>query len=165
MNPILPWYVAGPLIGLIVPLLLLLREKQFGISSSYRYVLSGPFKRVSYFNYDAKKDSWQLHFCIGLIVSGLVVTYFIPSWKPEGRALEGGSTWQEIAVSVYEWKNCIQFFIGGLLVGFGARYANGCTAGHCIMGVSQWATSSLVATVSFFVGGWLASNFLIELIF
>lgn len=166
MSPILPWYIAGPLIGLIVPLLLVFHEKQFGISSSYRYLLSGLFAKVPYFNYDRKKDSWQLHFCIGLVISGVLVTVVFPDLQPLASTLSSSNAdWNFAAISVYDWSNAVQFFIGGTLVGFGARYANGCTAGHCIMGVSQLAASSLVATASFFIGGWFTSNFILTFIF
>jgi uncharacterized membrane protein YedE/YeeE len=68
-------------------------------------------------------------------------------------------------MNIYDVKNGLQFFLGGILVGFGARYANGCSAGHCIMGVSQFATSSILATVSFFIGGLIGSFFINPLIF
>jgi hypothetical protein len=76
MNEPLPWYVAGPLLGLMVPLLLILKEKQFGISSSYQYLLSLLSTRISYFNYDRRQDQWQVFFAIGLILSGFVAIQF-----------------------------------------------------------------------------------------
>ena len=70
-----------------------------------------------------------------------------------------------VAQSIYDVKNALQFFIGGILVGFGTRYANGCTAGHCIMGVSQFALSSILATIAFFVGGLIGSLFIVPAIY
>ena len=70
-NEPLAWYIAGPLIGLIVPLLLILKEKQFGISSSYRFLISGLTKKPGYFNYNREHDAWQFYFVIGLILTGV----------------------------------------------------------------------------------------------
>ncbi|MDZ7852586.1 MAG: YeeE/YedE thiosulfate transporter family protein [Halomonas sp.] len=55
-------------------------------------------------------------------------------------------------------RNLIMLLGGGFLVGFGTRYGNGCTSGHAIMGLSLLSFGSLVATVSFFLGGLLVSN-------
>ena len=163
MNTPLPWYIAGPLIGLIVPLLLLLREKQLGISSSYRFLGSFFLKRFDYFNYNRKSDSWQIVFAIGLVLSGVFFKFF--NSNPIVQEPEEGYYYQLIHSSIYSLEYGVQFFVGGILVGFGARYANGCTAGHCIMGVSQFATSSIVATVAFFVGGLIVSLFINPFIF
>ena len=70
-NEPLAWYIAGPLIGLIVPLLLLLKEKQFGISSTYRFLISSFTKKIGYFNYNREQDAWQVYFAIGLVLTGL----------------------------------------------------------------------------------------------
>lgn len=158
MNAPLPWFIAGPLIGLIVPALLLLREKQFGISSSYRFVGAVIFPKINYFNYQKNDDRWQIQFAIGLILSGFLAykifgDQFIYPIYPD-------SDLNDPVKSVYDLSNALQFFTGGILVGFGARYANGCTAGHCIMGISQFAKSSIVATISFFIGGMIASFFI-----
>jgi uncharacterized membrane protein YedE/YeeE len=163
MNNLLPWYIAGPLIGLIVPLLLLLREKQFGISSSYRFLLSNFFSKLNYFNYNKLTDRWQFHFAIGLILAGISAKYF-------GSSILNYSDIQSTkyaltANTIYSENNILYFFIGGFFVGFGARYANGCTAGHCIMGVSQFSISSIIATVCFFIGGLIASYGIIPFIF
>ena len=162
MQPLLPWYIAGPLIGLIVPLLLLLREKQFGISSSYRFIGSKLFKKINYFNYKSESDKWQFHFAIGLILAGLTALYL--NFDPQ-QAINSSKQYTEIASTIYSDHNITYFFFGGIIVGFGARYANGCTAGHCIMGVAQFSLSSIVATVSFFIGGLIASYLLIPNLF
>jgi hypothetical protein len=163
MKEPLAWYIAGPLLGLMVPLLLILKEKQFGISSSYRYLLSFLPSKISYFNYDRRADQWQLFFALGLIFSGFAAIQFfgfsdamveLPSKKYEIQYTE-----------IFDISNALQFFVGGILVGFGARYANGCTAGHCIMGVSQFALSSIIATICFFIGGLIGSFFVVPGIF
>ena len=75
-DPLIPWYVAGPLIGLIVPTLLIVREKQFGLSSSYRAILSRFLGRVPYFNYSFKTDLYQIQLVFGVFIAGLV-SHFI----------------------------------------------------------------------------------------
>jgi uncharacterized membrane protein YedE/YeeE len=163
MKEPLAWYIAGPLIGLIVPALLILREKQFGISSSYRYILSFIPSKISYFNYKREQDQWQLHFAIGLVLSALAATQLF-GFSDAFISLPI-KKYEIVAQSIYDVKNALQFFIGGILVGFGARYANGCTAGHCIMGVSQFALSSILATIAFFVGGLIGSLLIVPAIY
>jgi len=163
MNSPLPWFIAGPLIGLIVPALLFLREKQFGISSSYRFMGGVLLPKIKYFNYNKDADRWQLQFAIGLILSGLVAGQFFNGF--DAVIVDPTEDYQKIALNIYDIKNALQFFIGGILVGFGARYANGCTAGHCIMGVSQFAFSSILATIAFFIGGLIGSFFINPYIF
>jgi len=163
MKEPLAWYIAGPLIGLMVPLLLLLRGKQFGISSSYRYLISILPVKVPYFKYERQIDSHQVIFALGLILSGILASNFsIPVvYKP----IIPSSGWQEISIDIYSLSNGLQFLLGGILVGFGSRYANGCTAGHCIMGVSQFSVASIVSTVAFFVGGLIGTFFINPFIF
>jgi uncharacterized membrane protein YedE/YeeE len=163
MKEPLAWYIAGPLIGLIVPALLILREKQFGISSSYRYILSFIPTKINYFNYNREQDQWQLHFAIGLVLSALAATKLFGF--SDALVSLPIKKYEIVAQSIYDVKNAFQFFVGGILVGFGARYANGCTAGHCIMGVSQFALSSILATIAFFVGGLIGSLLIVPSIY
>jgi len=163
MTSPLPWFIAGPLIGLIVPALLVLREKQFGISSSYRFLGGVLLPKLKYFNYNKDSDRWQIQFAIGLVFSGFAVSHIFES--VDQLTTEPVHQYEKIAVSIYDIKNGLQLFLGGILVGFGARYANGCTAGHCIMGVSQFASSSIIATIAFFVGGLIGSFLIIPYIF
>jgi len=163
MKEPLAWYIAGPLLGLMVPILLILREKQFGISSSYRYILSFIPSKIDYFNYERRADQWQLIFLFGLILSGFAT---IQLFGISDALIELPLKKYEIQYSdLFQMKNGLQFFVGGILVGFGARYANGCTAGHCIMGVSQFALSSILATICFFIGGLIGSFFVVPHIF
>ena len=158
MDFVLPWYVAGPLIGLIIPLLLVLNEKQFGVSSSLRVVVSFFTPKVNYFRYNRKKDYWQLYFGIGVILVSILIVLLDVSPSPQ---IDSELSFAGIATSVYSLQSWPFFLIGGALIGFGARYAGGCTAGHCVMGNSLLSTSSLVSTVSFFVGGLIVSHFVI----
>lgn len=164
MNAPLAWYIAGPLLGLTVPALLIIREKQLGISSSYRFLGAGFFSGLNYFKYDREQDRWQVHFAVGLILSGLAASQLF-GISMEVNTLIPEFEYQRVATTIYTTENALQFFLGGILVGFGARYANGCTAGHCIMGVSQFAFSSILATFAFFIGGLLGTHFINPLIY
>lgn len=163
MGLVLPWYIAGPLIGLIVPVLLLLKEKQFGVSSSYRFIGSKLFKKLDYFNYNSQTDLWQFQFAVGVILSGIVAVFWDSSADISFE--ESFTSYGIIFNQIYNSKNILYFFISGLFVGFGSRYANGCTAGHCIMGISQFSVSSLIATVCFFIGGLFITYFVIPFLF
>jgi len=158
MEP-LAWYIAGPLIGITVPTLLLLREKQLGVSSSFRVYGSFLLPGVKYFGYDRGKDLWQVWFTTGILLSSAVIfettNLGVPNIDPAGYG----------AADPYQLSFIPVFFTGSLLIGFGARYANGCTAGHCIMGNAQFALSSLITTICFFIGGLLATYFIVPQLF
>ena len=62
-------------------------------------------------------------------------------------------------------KGLILLIIGGLLVGFGTRYAGGCTSGHAITGLSSLQKPSLIAVIGFFIGGLIMTNFILPIIF
>lgn len=158
----LPWYIAGPLIGLIVPVLLIVRRKQFGISSSFRVMGSWIFPRMEYFRGAKEKDLWQVHFVLGIALVSLLFFYFTGIPHPEKQVTSVYSTRAE---SIYDLASWPIFLLGGLLVGFGARYADGCTAGHCIMGNAQFSKASFLTTLAFFGGGLLATYFLLPLFF
>lgn len=153
----LAWYIAGPLIGLIVPILLLVKEKQFGVSSSYRFIWAKINKKQEYFNYNEESDRWQFHFVLGLIATGLIYS----SFGYDSNLI--ATTTLNSNLNFYSLNNWIIFLLGGVFIGFGSRYANGCTAGHCIMGLSQFSVASLVATFAFFVGGIIATYIVLPL--
>jgi len=157
----LPWYVAGPLIGLMIPLVLILREKQLGVSSAFEYVGSLIFPKFSYFRYMNQKDAWQLHFVLGIFLSAIVL---LSTESMETVAIDTSTVYGKESVEIYSASNWLLFLTGGFLVGFGARYADGCTAGHCIMGNALLTPSSLVTTISFFAGGLFVSHFVLPFI-
>lgn len=159
MEP-LAWYIAGPLIGITVPLLLIFKEKQLGVSSSFRVIGATLFPNWSYFRYDREKDYWQVFFALGLILAALLMFQLTGVGDPEV-----GESATYVTSAVYIPENSWIFFLGAFFLGFGARYADGCTAGHCIMGNSQFAPSSLLTTISFFVGGLIASYWIVPKLF
>lgn len=180
INQPWPWYVAGPLLGLIVPTLLLIGNKTFGISSSLRHVCAACFPaNVKFFQYDWKREVWNLFFVGGIILGALLTTFLMPNIggvhvDPELAAELGkyGITdysgmipsqlfsWQ----SLFSLRGLIMIVGGGFLVGFGSRYAGGCTSGHAISGIANMQGPSLIATCCFMVGGLLMSNAILPLI-
>ncbi|WMJ73981.1 YeeE/YedE thiosulfate transporter family protein [Cytophagaceae bacterium ABcell3] len=175
-----PWYVAGPLIGLVVPLLLILGNKSFGISSSLRHICAACMPaNIPFFKYNWKKEVWNLFFVTGILLGGvLTATFFYnpdpvninPSLAEELQAYGITSYQNLVPEDLFNWntlfslKGFLLMVVGGFLVGFGTRYAGGCTSGHAIMGLSTLQYPSLIATVSFMAGGFLMANIILPLI-
>ncbi len=175
-----PWYVAGPLIGLTVPALLIIGNKSFGISSSLRHVCASCMPaNIPFFKYDWKKEVWNLFFVFGIFLGGAIAINLLSNPNPVevnpklATELAGyGITnfnnlvpqdiinWQ----SLFTLKGFIVMIIGGFLVGFGTRYAGGCTSGHAIMGLSNLQLPSLIATISFMIGGFIMANLILPFI-
>jgi uncharacterized membrane protein YedE/YeeE len=173
-----PWYVAGPMIGLTVPALLILGNKTFGVSSSLRHVCAMCIPSgIPFFTYNWRKETWNLVFVLGILIGGFIATSFISN--PNEIVIASG-TQQELAAlgitdfsglmptdifsweNLFTWKGLLFLVFGGFLVGFGTRYAGGCTSGHAIMGISSLQWPSLVATISFMIGGFLMTHLLLE---
>jgi uncharacterized membrane protein YedE/YeeE len=176
-----PWYVAGPLIGLTVPTLLLIGNKSFGISSSLRHICAACLPaNISFFNYNWKKEAWNLFFVAGVLLGGFVATYFLSNPNAFTVAPATEATLRSYGIhdfsglmpadlfatgNLFTLKGLVFFVIGGLLVGFGTRYAGGCTSGHAIMGLSNLQWPSLVATCCFMVGGFTMTHLILPYIF
>lgn len=140
-----PWWVSGILIGLTVPLLFIMAGKAFGISTSLQQIgaMCTPHSRADYLrDYDRRQGMWTLVFAVGIMLGGYVGNYWLSSNPIEflPAAYRGAS-------------GAVRLLIGGFLIGFGTRYAGGCTSGHSITGISNLNWPSLVATIFFFVGG------------
>lgn len=175
-----PWYVAGPLIGLTVPALLILGNKSFGVSSSLRHICALCIPaNVPFFKYDWRKEVWNLFFVFGIFLGGVLAVNLLSNPAPVevnpklAKELAGyGITnfshlipqdilsWQ----SLFTLKGFLLMVVGGFLVGFGTRYAGGCTSGHAIMGLSNLQWPSLIATMCFMAGGFLMANLILPLI-
>jgi uncharacterized membrane protein YedE/YeeE len=175
-----PWYVAGPLIGLTVPTLLILGNKSFGISSSFRHIcaMCAP-SNIPFFRYDWRKEKWNLFFVFGIFLGGIITANFLvtsdsvrldPTLVQELSHYGISDFSSLIPADLIRWDKLLTLpgFImmvgGGFLVGFGTRYAGGCTSGHAIMGLSTLQWPSLVATICFMVGGFLMANWILPLI-
>lgn len=175
-----PWYVAGPLIGLTVPILLIVGNKTFGISSSLRHICAACFPaNISFFKYDWRKEAWNLFFAAGIIIGGIIAARFLGNPNPVAISpalsaeLAGYGVTNHsglVPADLFNWNSLltVRGFIlmvaGGFLVGFGTRYAGGCTSGHAIMGLSSLQWPSLVATCCFMIGGFIMANLILPLI-
>lgn len=174
------WYVAGAIIGLIVPALLLLGNKHFGISANLRHACAACFpSNIKFFQYDWKKEVWNLFFIGGIFIGGIITAQFLANPNPveidpvlatelKQYGIENYS--KLIPSEIFSWESLFSLrgFIllvgGGFLVGFGSRYAGGCTSGHSIMGLSNLQFPSLIATISFMVGGFIMANLILPFI-
>lgn len=175
-----PWYIAGPLVGLTVPALLILGNKSFGISSSLRHICASCMPaKIPFFHYDWKKEAWNLFFVFGIFLGGIVAAVILANPNPidvnpalvKELAGYGITSYNSpIPEEIFNWdalltpRGFMLIVMGGFLVGFGTRYAGGCTSGHAIMGLSNLQWPSLVATISFMVGGFVMANLILPII-
>lgn len=165
-----PWYVAGPLIFSTMALLLY-SGRRFGMSSNLQTLcaLGGAGKLSDYFRFDWRINNWNLVFVVGTIIGGFIAgNFMMPDQSieladstvdvltsygfnnPGGEFLPGEIfSWENII----GWKGFMMLIVGGFMVGFGARYADGCTSGHAISGLSNLQLPSLIAVIGFFIGG------------
>ena len=175
-----PWYAAGIVIGLLPAALLLIGNKAFGISSSLRHMCAAVLPaNVKFFRYDWRKESWNLLFAGGMVTGAFIASMWLAD---PGQMIVAESTKSYLVAhgvtsftgympaDVFGWQHLftlrgvIMIIGGGFLVGFGSRYAGGCTSGHSIMGISNLQVPSLIATASFFVGGLVMVWFILPLI-
>lgn len=172
-----PWYIAGPLIGLTVPALLILGNKSFGISSSLRHICASCIPaNIPFFKYDWKKEIWNLVFVLGIFLGGAIAINLLSNPNPievnpklaTELAGYGIINYDNlIPQDIMNWpalltvKGFLLMVVGGFLVGFGTRYAGGCTSGHAIMGLSNLQWPSLVATICFMIGGFVMANLIL----
>ena len=175
------WAVAGVLIGLTVPTLLLIGNKSFGISSSLRHICAACFPAdIPFFKYDWKKEAWNLFFVLGIGIGGFIATTLLSNPEPIQISEKTVSALQQLGVHdfghllpadifsfehLFSLKGLFFIVLGGFMVGFGTRYAGGCTSGHAIMGLSNLQLPSLIATISFMAGGFFMTNVLFPFIF
>ena len=176
-----PWYVAGPLIGFFVPALLLLGNRQFGISSNLRHLCAALAPaHVEFFRYDWKATGqWNLTFLAGILVGGFLAARLIGipdvAVAPEVKATLGRLGIRDftglVPGDVFNWSNLLTLrglsliAGGGFLVGFGTAYAGGCTSGHGISGLAVFDRASLLAVAGFFAGGLFGTYVLLPLLF
>jgi uncharacterized membrane protein YedE/YeeE len=172
-----PWYVGGVIIGLTVPVLLILGNKHFGISANLRHVCAACLPaNIPFFKYDWKKEAWNLFFVAGIIVGAFIAAEFLtdpsgvrvaPPLLDELKRYGIQDHSRLLPTELFSFKSLftVRGFImlvgGGFLVGFGTRYAGGCTSGHSIMGISSLQVPSMIATGSFMVGGFIMANWIL----
>jgi hypothetical protein len=177
-----PWYFSGFLIGMIM-LSLLYFGKSFGMSSNLRSLCSmtGLGKRVAFFDFDWKAQRWNLIVVVGAMVGGFIAVNFMSDPSnvdinpktiaqlaqmgidaPNGKLMPDTLFGPAVFSSP---KSILILLVGGILIGFGTRYAGGCTSGHAISGLSNLQIPSLKAVIGFFIGGLIMAYFLFPLIF
>lgn len=176
-----PWFISGFLIALLMFVLLLL-GKRFGMSSNLRTFCSmcGGGKASDFFNYNWKQDSWNLFVVIGAVLGGFVAAHYLSITTMPDISESTKMALQELNIStnnVYlpvelfsiealsSFKTWAILIAGGFLIGFGARYAGGCTSGHAISGLSNLQLPSLIAVIGFFIGGLIMVHVVFPLIF
>jgi uncharacterized membrane protein YedE/YeeE len=177
-----PWYVGGPLITLVM-FLLFYFGKKFGVSSNLETIcaIGGAGRVVDFFNFDWRKSGWNLMFILGTVIGGFIAYQWlspneIVALNPQtvqdladiGFANAGSQYLPEEIFGIDAMMSLKGFIIligAGILVGFGARYAGGCTSGHAITGLSNLEIPSLISVIGFFIGGLAMTWFLLPLIF
>jgi uncharacterized membrane protein YedE/YeeE len=176
-----PWYVSGPAITLILAILLF-SGKTFGFSANLSNICSmmGLGKGVDYFNFDWKKQQWNLWFLVGSIVGGYISAHYLQSQQPLSLSNATIEDLKKLNIpfdgnlepgSIFNWnflltgRGLLLFLGGGFLIGFGTRYAGGCTSGHAITGLSELQLPSLIAVIGFFIGGLFTTFILFPIIF
>lgn len=177
-----PWYISGPLIALTM-FMLIYSGKRFGMSSNLRTLcaIAGAGKKTKFFDFDWKSQRWNLIVLVGAMIGGFLAMKFITpdpsvainqdsidSLKDLGFANPGSSYLPDEIFgleNLSNFKSLIIMVLGGIFVGFGARYAGGCTSGHAISGLSNLQLPSLIAVIGFFIGGLIMVHLLFPLIF
>ena len=173
-----PWWVAGPVIAFVM-FALLYFGNNFGLSANFRNLCSvmGGGRSCDLFDFDWKKQIWNLVFLAGTVLGGLIASQFL---TPDESMLLSENTVIELAElgmanagetflpqevfsfeSLFTLKGAIIIVVGGFLVGFGTRYAGGCTSGHAISGLSDLQPASLLAVIGFFIGGLIMTWFFV----
>ena len=176
-----PWYIAGPIISFVM-LFLILFGKTFGMSSNLRTICSiaGAGKYSDFFKFDWRLQIWNLVVILGAIIGGYIAHNFmtidhsielntktIENLKSLGIVDAGSSFMPDQLFGIHvlsSWKGWLFLVLGGMLIGFGTRYAGGCTSGHAISGLSNLQLPSLIAVIGFFVGGLAMTHFLLPAI-
>jgi uncharacterized membrane protein YedE/YeeE len=177
------WSVSGAMIVFIMFLLIYFGQK-FGVSTSFETMCSiaGAGKLADHFDFDWKKHSWLLTFVLGSIIGGWLAVQYLDSPGPVqisqatindltalGVAAPSGN--ELIPLDLFNFENLstpkglIIMVLGGFLIGFGTRWAGGCTSGHAITGLSNLQLPSLVAVIGFFIGGLAMTHLIMPFIF
>ena len=176
-----PWYVSGPLMAFVMTILLWLGGR-FGISSTLRSICSigGAGRFSDFFQFDWKSQAWSLVFVAGAVIGGYLAETFFKNPMPIAISEATIHALSELHIpfdgeiapealfsleNLTSVKNILLLIIGGFLVGFGTRWAGGCTSGHAISGLSNLQLPSLIAVIGFFVGGLIMTHLLFPLIF
>jgi uncharacterized membrane protein YedE/YeeE len=176
-----PWYIAGPLIALTM-FLLLFFGKNFGLSCNFKTMCSigGAGKFSEFFRFDWKSQIWNLILLAGAVLGGFIASEYMSSGAPMDLNPDIILELQSMGIknpgkqllpkelfsidAIFSLRGIIMLVGGGILIGFGTRWAGGCTSGHAISGLSNLQLPSLIAVIGFFIGGIIMTYFLLQTI-
>lgn len=176
-----PWYTSGALIAFIMVLLLFF-GKSFGFSANLRTICTacGAGKRVKFFDFNWRSQTWNLLFLVGAVLGGFVSAEFLSNGEAVRISQATVQDLQQLGIAspkgiqpgeifgleaLLSVRGFLLLLVGGFMIGFGSRYAGGCTSGHAISGLSNLQLPSLLAVVGFFIGGLISTFLLLPLIF
>lgn len=180
------WSISGFMI-VFVMFLLLWFGGEFGVSSNLRAMcaIGGAGKKHKFFDFNWKDQSWNLVFIFGAVIGGFIASRYLASPEPVHISAETISELASMGIKtptsiaegtgyvpaeifdtahLMSLSNLIILVLGGFLIGFGTRWAGGCTSGHAISGLSNLQIPSLIAVVGFFIGGLLMTHILLPFI-
>lgn len=175
------WYVSGIAIAMVM-FLLLWAGGNFGVSATLRSfcAMTGVGKRHDFFRFDWKKQIWNIVFALGAVIGGFIASQYLngsdnlqlsASTISDLEKMNISFNGKALPVDIFNWESLLTFkgflvmVVGGFLVGFGARWAGGCTSGHAISGLSNLQLPSLIAVIGFFIGGLTMTHLIFPLIF
>lgn len=175
------WWFSGAMIAGIMFFLLYFGQS-FGFSSNLRTICAaaGLGKKAKFFDFNWKTQIWNLVFLVGAIIGGFIAKQFLSTDLPVQISGETISDLAKLGIAAPASLQPAELFgldailsvkgfgilaMGGLMVGFGSRYAGGCTSGHAISGLSDLQVPSLIAVIGFFAGGLIMTFFILPLIF
>lgn len=152
-----PWWAGGIIIGLLVPAFYYLMNAGLSVSTGYGSLIRAavPGTRLKWFKSPQFRDrwGWRVFFILGIVLGAMLANYLSggPLVSPGMGILTSVLTWPPFLVGLI-------LFVGGLMMGVGARLAGGCTSGHSIHGLATLQPSSLAVTVLFLLFGVLSTN-------
>lgn len=175
------WWFSGTLIAAVMFFLIYFGQS-FGFSANLRTICSavGLGKKANFFDFNWKTQIWNLVFLAGAIVGGFIAKQFLSTDTAvqisQATIDDIGKLGFAAPVSLQpdelfgldallSLKGFLVLAMGGFMVGFGSRYAGGCTSGHAISGLSDLQLPSLIAVIGFFIGGLIMTFFIFPLIF
>jgi len=175
------WWFSGTLIASVMFFLLYFGQS-FGFSSNLRTICSaaGLGKRTKFFEFNWKTQIWNLVFLVGAIIGGFIAHEFLSTDAPVQISAATIQDLSKLGIAapaslqpaelfsmeaILSVKGFLVLAFGGLMVGFGSRYAGGCTSGHAISGLSDLQFPSFVAVIGFFIGGLIMTFFILPIIF
>ncbi len=175
------WWFSGLLIAGIMFFLLFFGQS-FGFSSNLRTICAaaGLGKTNKFFDFNWRSQMWNIVFLIGAVLGGFLTRQFLDTGAPVQISQETIQDLSKLGISapeslqpdeifgldaMFSLKGFLILALGGLMVGFGSRYAGGCTSGHAISGLSDLQLPSLIAVIGFFVGGLIMTFLIMPLIF